>query len=272
MHRNARTRTGLGLFFLLGILLTVAPAHAQEPPHDDKVLDPAEPDFVLVNLPTTLRLPARGANFHLSHRFNENLRQDSFGNQLSSLFGLDQGANIALEFRYGIVRSLQAAVLRTNLSRTIEFSAKYDTWHQRGSMPVSISALVSVEGDDNFREHYSPAVGAVISRTVAKRIAAYANPVFVANTSVGGALHRNTGFIGIGGSARVLSTTYLIGEISPRIAGLAIGDPAFALALEKRVGRHTFALTLANGAQSTFRQLSHGGVPHGLYLGFNLGR
>jgi len=272
MHRHVRTRNAVGLLFLIGILFAVTPAHAQEPAPDDRVLDPAEPDFVLVNLPTTLRLPARGGNFHLSHRFNENIRQDSFGDQVSSLFGLDEGANIALEFRYGIVRSLQAAVRRTNLSRTIQLSTKYDAWHQHGSMPVSISALFSVEGDDNFRQHYAPAVGVVVSRTVAKRFAAYATPVFVANTSVGGALHRNTAFIGIGGSARVLSTTYVMGEVSPRIAGLAISDPAYALSLEKRVGRHIFALTVANGAQSTFRQLSHGGVPHGLYLGFNLGR
>src|SRR5262249_28189285 len=105
MHRNARTRLALGLLSLVGSLLAVTPARPQEPaPDAARTFDPAEPDFVLVNLPTTLRLPARGGNFHLSHRFNENLRRDSFGDQLSSLFGLDEGATVGLEFQYGVVR------------------------------------------------------------------------------------------------------------------------------------------------------------------------
>jgi hypothetical protein len=272
MHRNALNRRLLVLMSLAGVLSTATLARAQQPPDDDAVVDPSEPDYVLVNLPTTLRLPARGGNFHLSHRFNENLRQDSFGDQASNLFGLDEGANIALEFRYGIVRRLQAVVQRTSVGRTIQFSAKYDAWHQRGSMPLSISGLVAVEGDDNFKEHYAPAVGAVVSRAIASRLAVYAVPVFVGNTATGGAARRNTGFVGMGVNARVLSTVYLLGEVSPRIGGFVIGDPEFALGLEKRVGLHTFGLTLANGAQSTFRQLSHGGVPRGLYLGFNLSR
>jgi hypothetical protein len=271
MHRNTLTLRAIGLS-LIGTLLTVVPAHAQEPPQDDATLDLAEPDFALVNLPTTLRLPAGRGNFHLSHRFNENLRHDSFADQASSLFGLDEGANIALEFRYGVVRHLQAIVQRTSLSRTIQFSAKYDAWHQGHSLPVSISGVVSVEGDNNFRQHYAPAVGAIVSRTIAGRLAAYVTPVFVANTSTGARSRRNTGFVGTGINVRVLSTVYVIGEVSPRIAGFVIGDPAFACAVEKRVGAHTFGLTLANGAATTYRQLSHGGVPQGLYLGFNLSR
>src|SRR5262249_46355133 len=162
-----------------------------------------------------------------------NLRNDSFADQASNLFGLDEGANIALEFRYGVVRHLQAIVQRTSVSRTIQFSAKYDAWHQGHSMPVSISGVASVEGDNNFREHYAPAVGAVVSRTIAGRLAAYAAPVIVANTSTGSQIRRNTGFVGTGVSVRALSTVYVIGEVSPRVGGLVIGDAAFALAVEK---------------------------------------
>jgi len=111
-----------------------------------------------------------------------------------------------------------------------------------------------------------------VSRTIANHLAVYAVPVFVANTATGGANRRNTGFIGMGVNARVLTTVYLVAEVSPRIGGFVIGDAEFALGLEKRVGGHTFGLTFANGAQSTFRQLAHGGVPRGLYLGFNLSR
>jgi Membrane bound beta barrel domain (DUF5777) len=253
----------------------VTAARAQDPSPDDATLDPMEPDFTLVNLPTTLRLPVRGGDFHLSHRFNENLRRDRFADAASNLFGLDEGANIALEFRYGVVRHVQAVVQRTSLGRTIQFSAKYDAWHQQSSgssVPLSISALASIEGDNNFRDNYAPAVGAIVSRTMAERFAVYVTPVFVANTASGGDIRRNTGFIGTGAALRVLSTVYVIGELSPRIAGLAIGDPEFAFSIEKRVGAHAFALTLSNGTTTTYRQLARGGIPQGLYLGFNLSR
>ena len=66
---------------------------------DHAKLRPLEPDFVTINLPTTLPLPARGMNFHLSHRFNEDLRNDSFTTQLSNVFGLDNGAVVELDRR-----------------------------------------------------------------------------------------------------------------------------------------------------------------------------
>jgi Membrane bound beta barrel domain (DUF5777) len=273
MNHHTLTSRFVGPFTLAVIVLAAAaPAHAQTIADDDAMLDVAEPDFTLVNLPTTLRLPVGGGNFHLSHHFNENLRQDSLADQASNLFGLDQGANIALEFRFGVMRHLQAVAQRTSLNRAIQFSAKYDAWHQHGSMPMSISGLAAVEGDNNFRRNYAPAFGVIVSRTIAERLALYATPVFVANTATGGPVRRNTGFVGVGANLRLRSTTYLIGEVSPRTGGLTIGDPEFALAIEKRVGGHVFSLTFANGAETTYRQLAHGGVPEGLYLGFNLSR
>src|SRR5262249_38917279 len=127
MHCHTRHRRLLCLLWLAAALTAPATAHAQEP-QDEKRPDVTEPDYSLINLPTTLRLPVRGGDFHLSHRFNENLRRDSFADQAGSLFGLDEGANIALEFRYGVVRHLQAVVQRTSLSRAIQLSAKYDAW------------------------------------------------------------------------------------------------------------------------------------------------
>src|SRR5262249_5497719 len=156
---------------VLTLSIAERPAYGQQASDDDDAtLNLAEPDFVLVNLPTTLKLPAHGGNFHLSHRFNENLRQDSFGDQVGNLFGLDQGANIGLEFRFGVMRHLQAVVQRTSLSRTVQFSAKYDGWNQRGRLPVSVSGVVSIEGDDNFQQNYAFVLGLIVSRTVAERL------------------------------------------------------------------------------------------------------
>lgn len=256
------------------------PASSAPPADDDDAkLRPAEPDFVTINLPTTLPLPAYAMNFHLSHRFNEDLRGDSIGTQFSNAFGLDNGANIGLEFRYGVMKHLEAIVQRTSLSKTIQFSAKYDGWHQTATMPLGVSAIVSIEGDNNFHNtdggaqaNYAPAIGAVVSRTVSDRLALYATPMWVHNTGTGSTTNSDTGFIGLGGRARLGTSTYFVLEGAPRVGGLAIGQAEYAFAIEERVGAHVFSLVFSNSASTTYRQLAHGGVPERLNLGFNLTR
>jgi hypothetical protein len=246
---------------------------------DDAKLRPVEPDFVTVNLPTTLPLPAHAMNFHLTHRFNEDLRSDSIGTQFSNAFGLDNGANIGLEFRYGVMKHLEAIVLRTSIGKTIQFTAKYDGWQQTATFPVGLSAIVSIEGDNNFHNtaggaqaNFAPALGAVVSRTVSDRLALYVTPMWVHNTGTGGTTTSDTGFVGLGGRVRLGKTTYFVLEGAPRIGGLVIGDEQYAFAIEKRVGAHVFSLTFSNGAGTTYRQIANGGVPEHLTLGFNLSR
>ena len=258
------------------------PAAAQTPPADDDdhaKLRPAEPDFITINLPTTLPLPKNGMTFHLTHRFNEDLRGDSFETQLGNLFGLDNGANIGLEFRYGVTKHLEAIVLRTSISKTFQFTAKYDGWHQTASMPFGLSGIVSIEGDNNFHNtdggaqaNFAPALGLVVSRTIGDRVALYATPLWVHNTGTGGADTRDTGILGLGGRLRFWHSTYFVLEGSPRIGGLAIADAQYAFAIEERVGAHVFSLTFTNGPGTTFRQIARGGVPEHLTLGFNLTR
>ena len=254
-------------------------AHSED---DDERLDPAEPDFVVINLPTTLRLPRHKGDFHLTHRFEGNLRDGSFTDQLSSFFGVDVGAALGLEYRFGVMRHLQAIVLRTNRARAIQFSAKYDAFRQNDTRPVSVSGIVSIEGDNNFGANsgnapinYAPAVGIVISREVGTQLALYATPYWVANTGIDLNATGNTGVIGLGGRVRFgpNSSTYFSAEVSPRIGGFVIGDPEYGFAIEKRVGAHFFALTFTNGTSNqTYRQIARGGAPQHLHLGFNLTR
>jgi hypothetical protein len=255
------------------------PTSAASADDDDAKLRVMEPDYVTINLPTTLPLPAHAMNFHLSHRFNEDLRNDSVGTQFSNLFGLDTGANIGLEFRYGVMKHLEAIVQRTSIGKTIQFSAKYDGWHQTTTLPVGVSVIVSIEGDNNFhntdggnRANFAPAIGGVISRTINDRLALYASPMWVHNTSTGSTTNSDTGFVGLGGRARLGKSTFFVLEGAPRVGGLAIGTAEYAFAIEERVGAHVFSLTFSNSAGTTFRQLAHGGVPEHLTLGFNLTR
>jgi hypothetical protein len=239
---------------------------------DDSKLRPLEPDFSTVNLPTTLPLPVHKGNFHLTHRFDRNLRNDSFGTQLSTLFGLDEGATIQLEYRFGVMKHLEAIVSRTNVERIMQFAAKYDAFHQSASRPVGLSALASVEGADNFRERHAPALGVVVSRTLGNLAAVYATPVWAHNTLPVPGITQNTFYVGLGARVRVRPSLFAVGEVSPRVSGYAPGDAAYAFAVEKRVGAHVFSLTFANSAATTYGQLARGGNPGGLYLGFNLAR
>jgi Membrane bound beta barrel domain (DUF5777) len=237
---------------------------------DDAAPVLAEPDFRVLNLPSTLRLPLHGSNFQLTHRFNGNLRHDS-GNA-GNLFGLDQGAAVGFEYRFGIARHLQAAVYRTAIDKTFQFYGKYDAVRQGHSVPVSLSALLSVEGADNFQERYSPAVGVVASRMAGDRLAVYATPIWVHNTAAILNIDRDTFFVGLGGRVRVSGSVYIVGEVAPRAGGYSPDEPAYGFGIEKRLGGHLFQLNFNNGQGTTFGQLARGGFGDSLYLGFNLAR
>jgi len=246
-------------------------AQASEP-GDDRTFHPAEPDFRLVNLPTTLRLPLHGMNFGLTHRFNGNLRNGGFGHQLDNMFGLDQGANVGFDFRYGILPHVEAGVFRTNVDKAIQFYGKWDALHQSADAPLSMSAVVSVEGSNNFRIRRQPAIGVVVSRSFHEHVALYAMPMWVHNTAAEIDEEQDTTFVGLGARALLGHRTYIVAEVSPRVGGYSPGDPEYGFGIEKRVGGHVFQLNFTNTSATTFGQVARGGFPNTLYLGFNLAR
>ena len=93
-------------------------------PVDDAALKLAEPDFTLTAFPTALRLPKFGSAFRVTHRFTRPLGSGDFGDLAADFFGMDTGAQIGLEYRFGIIPSGQIGVLRTS-DREIEFFAGY---------------------------------------------------------------------------------------------------------------------------------------------------
>jgi hypothetical protein len=271
-------------FVFAAVLLTAVTSASQEASRgdaaspsqgaedDDTAPVLAEPDFRVLNLPSTLPLPVHGSSFQLTHRFNGNLRRGSLGTNAGNLFGLDQGAAVGFEYRFGIARHVQAAVYRTAIDKTFQFHGKYDAVRQGNRIPVSLSALVSIEGADNFQERYAPALGLVVSRMAADRLAVYATPLWVHNTAALLNLTRETVVVGVGGRVRVGSTVYVVAEVAPRVAGFSPDKPAYGFAIETRAGGHMFQLNVNNGQGTTFGQLARGGVPDSLYLGFNLAR
>jgi hypothetical protein len=247
-------------------------AQATTSPDEEGALVLAEPDFRVLNLPSTLRLPLFRSNFQLTHRFNGNLMNGTFSENASNLFGLDQGAVVGFEYRFGIVRHVQAAVYRTAVDKTFQFYGKYDPVRQNESTPLSLSALVSIEGMDNFQENYAPALGLVASRSIDDWLVLYVTPVWVHNTAAVLDVDRDTTFVGVGARVRVSSTVYLVGEVAPRAGGYTPDEAAYGFGIEKRAGGHMFQLNFNNGQGTTFAQIARGGFPDTLFLGFNLAR
>jgi uncharacterized beta barrel domain-containing protein DUF5777 len=239
---------------------------------DDAVLRPLEPDFTLINLPTTLPLPLHKGNFRLTHRFNGDLRRGDFGDQVGTLFGMDEGATIGFEYRFAVAKHVEAAAYRTNFDRTIQLYGKYDAFHQNSSVPIGFSAIVSVEGANNFRRDYAPTIGASISRDLGKIVAVYGVPMWVHNTAAGTGVMRDTFMVGVGGNLRLRPKLFLTGEVTPRVSGYVIGDAEYGFGISTRVGGHVFDLTFTNNQGTTFAQMARGGFPGTLFLGFNLAR
>jgi len=250
-----------------------APSFAQTPADDDAAVRPLEPDFRVINLPTTLPLPVHGGDFELTHRFGGNWRGRSVGDLASDLFGIDESATINFGYRFGLAKHVEVAASRTNFDRTIQMQGKYDAFHQSEGRPLGISAIVSVEGANNFRDDYAPAFGLSLSRTFARRAVLYVDPFFVHNTAATTGVNRDTGFVGIGGRLRLTRTSFVVAELSPRVGGYDPGQTMYGFAIEKRVGGHVFQLNWSNSTSgATYAQIARGGTPNGLFLGFNLSR
>jgi cytochrome c oxidase subunit 2 len=278
-HRNMRGT----------LIVSPRPSSAGGPPlaapspapqgRDDMQFDPVDPDFTVVTLPTTLRLPRHRLAFRLTHRFNRPLGQGDFGDLAGDLFGLDAGAQIGLEVRFGLFAGTALGIHRTS-DRTIEFFLNRDLV-QQGAWPVGLALVGSVEGGNNFKEHYSPGIGLVVSRKIADRASVYAFPAWIGNTDNRPGYQQGTLLLGLGARVRLLRATNLVGEFVPRLSGFKGLDPAtlgtsaashVTFGLEQTVGGHAFQLDFSNSFATTYAQIARGGSPHNFYIGFNLTR
>jgi len=268
-----------------------AAPETQAAAEDDPDLSPtpAQPDFYLVNLPTTLRLPKYKLAFRVTHRFTRPLNQGSFGESLGDFFGLDSGAQIGLELRFAPMRGAQVGVYRTS-EKTIDFFGSYNLFRALGRLPVSINANAAIEGTDNFSDKYSPSLGATVVATLGNRVAFTLVPTWVNNSNpLPQELvdDNDTAYLGVGGRVRVTKRMFVVVEASPRIAGFRGGNADFqntatyvegrqlvSFAIEGQVGGHLFQVNFSNGFASTPANIARGaaGGKTNWYLGFNISR
>ena len=234
---------------------------------------PAEPTFILINLPTTLRLPKHKMSFNLTHRFQGDLTTGTFGDQLGNLFGLDNGAVIGFEFRYAPIDHLQVVAYRNTLDKTFQFSAQYDKFRQgSGAAGVDFTDLL----DRRRRQLQRTLRARRLARSSRTRCATGWRCTRCRCGSITPRRSRDetrdTFFLGIGARYRLRGRAYLVTEVAPRLAGYEPSDPEYGFGIESRVGGHMFSLTFTNSFSTTYGQVARGGLPDSLFLGFNLGR
>jgi hypothetical protein len=267
----------LGLLLALTVLVPslasaqAAPAAPDDDP--DRDFNRSQPDFVVVNLPTTLRVPKFKSAFRVTHRFARPLGQGDFESLAEDLFGLDSGAQIGLEYRFGLMRGLQVGIHRTS-DRTIEFFTQYSLL-QEANHGFGLGVLASIDGTNNFKDSYTPALGVVVSKELGRYGAVYAQPLWVNNTNVLPSElvdDNDTFMVGLGARLRIRPTVYLVGEFIPR-SGNTPGVNHGTFGIEKVAGGHTFQLNFSNGFGTTMGQLARGGTASDdWYLGFNISR
>jgi len=250
-------------------------AATTEAQDDDPDLDVnrAQPDFTLIGLPTTLRLPARKSAFRITHRFGRPLGAGDFTDLVEDFFGFDSGANIGFEYRYGILKATQIAIHRTN-NRTIQFMLEREVVGQSDDFPIGISAVASAEGTNNFKDSYSPAFGLLLSREFTDRAAVYVEPFWVNNTNplpTELADDNDSLLVGLGARLRLTPGLYGVVEMTPRVAGFDPGKTQVGFGLEKRSGGHSFQINVGNAFGTTFAQMARGGTDD-WYIGFNISR
>jgi hypothetical protein len=299
---------------VLLLMPEMARAQAQETAPPSATLDPrdaadrrpslVEPDFTIVNLPTTLRLPRYKSAFRIAHRFAGTLNNPDFSALAGSLFGIDSGALIGLEYRFGVMRGLQAGVYRTS-GKTIQFFGQYDAMRQTASVPFTLNVVASIEGLNNFHRgsvvdeednEYATALGALLSRTVGDRAGFYLQPsyIFHSNTySTAGCLEHaehgheipgcldaatvgiesNTLLVGLSARLRISQGAYVVGSWTPRASGFRPGVSLKTFGIEKRLRGHVFQLNVSNSLGTTMSEMARGATnDRDWFLGFNISR
>ena len=250
-------------------------AAAAQDDEDDPDLDVnlAQPDYTIVALPTTLRLPKGKFAFRVTHRFGRPLDDGNFGDLAADLFGLDAGGLIGLELRYGVLRGTQVGVLRTS-DRTIQMFAQQQIVGQE-KFPVGLALNLTVDGTNNFQDSYSPGIGLVVSREIGKTAAVYFEPTWVNNTNTlpSELADDNSAFLlGLGGRVRVSRRAYLVGELAPRVSGFDPGSTHASVGIEMRAGGHAFQINFSRGLATTMGQVARGGTEDDWFIGFNISR
>lgn len=199
------------------------------------------------------------------------------------------------------------------INKPIEIGLGYHLLDERGKSPIALSAYASVEGNDNFSEEFTYNIQAMVARSVTKYVNLFFSPAVHIDANGQGrfnpriaeifpldpeaaqfSLGRHSVSFGFGVNARIRPSASLLFEYVPR-TGFKQGrveaefnddftritrftntsEAAIGFGIEKRIGRHSFALTFSNTQGTTTSRYNSSNLvlPPGRFtIGFNLFR
>jgi uncharacterized beta barrel domain-containing protein DUF5777 len=233
-------------------------------------------DAVLANLPTPDPLGARTMEFQFAHRFKASA--PDAGSQ--GLYGLDSGAWISLDLAYGLTRTLDAGLRRTNLEVDYEAYAKWALLQQSpGAAPVSIAfrgSVANVRAPDRVnRTRWGGQL--ILARRFGRWISLMAVPTYVTHTNdLDPEDDRGTAAVGAGAELRLGPRRAVTGEWIGQTSGVQAPFQSVSLGFSMATARHVFHLLLTNTQGHHTDLFAPGGdldVRDGEFrLGFNISR
>jgi Heme/copper-type cytochrome/quinol oxidases, subunit 2 len=240
------------------------------------------------------------------NRSGENLLGlDSFS---ASGLGLSYGITDRL-----YVNAYRTPLCQLGMCKTIEIGLGYHVLDEKGRSPIALSTYASIEGNDNFTEEFTYNLQAMISRSVTKYGHVFFSPAGHFNANGQRRFDprafnffppqvfadqfsqpKHTLSLGFGFSAHIRPSVSILFEYTPRF-GFKQGRliPIFArgttrvigfrndteaeigFGIEKRLGRHSFALTFSNTQTTTTGHYNSSNLqlpPRKFTIGFNLYR
>jgi cytochrome c oxidase subunit 2 len=230
---------------------------------------------------------------------------DSFA---ASSLGLSYGITDRL-----YISAYRSPVCQLGMCKTIEIGLGYRWLDEAGRSPISLTTYASIEGNDNFTEEYTYNLQAMIGRSVTKYANVFFSPAWNINANGQGRfdpratnffppqpfadqfnLPKSTASLGFGVSGHIRPTISLLFEYTPRFgfkqgrlqAIFAPGtfhvvdfrnitEAEIGFGIEKRIGRHSFALTFSNTQTTTTARYNSSNLelpPRKFTIGFNLYR
>lgn len=272
--------------FAIGALLLAACARGQETASTPTSRSPE--GSRIIDLPSA-EVPAKGTlGVLFTHRFRNPLNTGTARN----FFTLDSGANSVLGVAYSPLERLEFSLDRSSLDANFELAGKYQLLSIQEGRPYAIALRAggnAVTGENVHNQQAFFAQG-IATLAIGRIVRFTAVPTYVSNT----ALFRDVFNVPVALSIAITGSVNLHGEVFPknrdfterpsRPAAPSPGAIAgrqthigWIASIEKTVLRHRFALTVGNMRgtsvdQYTASDVGGVGVPHDVFLGFNLVR
>lgn len=251
------------------VLLLALSAAAQETssPYTPVPRDPLGTRFV--NVPTPFPVRARTVELTFLHRFRTPLNEGSS----SDLWGLDNGADVAIGVGLGITRHLDVSFLRSSFQENFELAAKFLFLEQAPRVPLSIAVRAGANRleRDGIEDPTRPFAQLLLARRIGRGFNLLLAPSWVGDTPRMSDVFN----VPVGLTVPLPHDSILELEVIPENRDLEESETAWHAALGKRIGGHIFELVFGNSRAMTVDQYLGGDSETGfrsddVRFGFNL--